>query len=110
VLAREDTGSTGMQDGVALPHGKTWAVDQIVSAIGLKPGGVDFDSLDGVPSTIFVLVLSPMDVTGPHIRFLATISQTLNEEGRKALLACRTAAEMYACLADIGSRQRGVAK
>jgi Kef-type K+ transport system membrane component KefB/mannitol/fructose-specific phosphotransferase system IIA component (Ntr-type) len=110
VLAREDTGSTGMQDGVALPHGKTWAVDQIVSAIGLKPGGIDFDSLDGVPSTIFVLVLSPMDVTGPHIRFLATVSQTLNEEGRKALLECGTAAEMYACLADIGSRQRGVAK
>ena len=104
VLAREETGSTGMQSGIALPHGKTNAVEQIVSAVGLKPDGVDFESLDGEPSRIFVLVLSPKDVTGPHIRFLATISQTLTEEGRVALLKCHTSGEMYSCLASIGSQ------
>jgi len=99
VLAREETGSTGMQHGVALPHAKTVAVQQLVCAIGLKPEGTDFDSLDGQPSRIFVLVLSPIDVSGPHVRFLSIISQTLDEHGRKGLLACRTADEMYAVLA-----------
>ena len=103
VMEREGTGSTGMQYGVALPHGKTAAVDQIVCAIGLIPEGVDFDALDGEPSRIFVMVLSPKNVSGPHIRFLATISQTLTEEGREALLACRTADAMYAFLSGRGS-------
>ncbi|MBM4142175.1 MAG: sodium:proton exchanger [Lentisphaerae bacterium] len=98
VLAREKTGSTGMQHGIALPHGKTDAVDRIVCAVGLKKHGVDFDSLDGEPSRIFVLVLSPKDVSGPHVRFLATISRVLDEEGRAALLGCNTPAEMRAAL------------
>ncbi len=106
VMAREATGSTGMQYGVALPHGKTTAVEQIVCAIGLIPEGVDFDSLDGEPSRIFVMVLSPKDVTGPHIRFLATIGQTLTDQGRASLLACCSADEMYAFLASSG-HQRG---
>ena len=78
-------------------------MDQIVCAIGLIPEGVDFDALDGEPSRIFVMVLSPKNVSGPHIRFLATISQTLTEEGREALLACRTADAMYAFLSGRGS-------
>jgi len=98
VMEREASGSTGMQYGVALPHGKTTAVDQIVCAIGLIPEGVDFESLDGEPSRIFVMVLSPKDFAGPHIRFLATISQTLTESGRADLLACQTADAMYAFL------------
>lgn len=98
VLAREATGSTGMQDGVALPHGKTEAVEQLVCAIGLKPDGVDFDALDGNPSRIFVLVLSPKDVSGAHIRFLATISQVLNESTRKTLLKCQSSEAMVALL------------
>ena len=98
VMDRERTGSTGMQHGVAMPHGKTDSVEQVVCAIGLKQEGMDFDSLDGEPSRIFVLVLSPKDFSGPHVRFLATISQVLHEEGREALLSCHTAEEMYAQL------------
>jgi len=98
VMARESAGSTGMQHGIALPHGKTAAVDQLACAIGLKPEGLNFDSLDGEPSRIFVLVLSPEDVTGPHIRFLSTISQVLDAECRAALLKCKTPEEMYALL------------
>ena len=98
VMDRERTGSTGMQHGVAMPHGKTDTVEQIVCAIGIKQEGMDFDSLDGEPSRIFVLVLSPKDFSGPHVRFLATISQVLHEEGREALLGCRTAEAMYAQL------------
>jgi len=105
VMAREATGSTGMQHGIALPHGKTNTVEQIVCAIGLKPDGIDFDSLDGEPSRIFVLVLSPKDGSGPHIRFLSTISQILDEQGRAALLTSSTPEEMYAFLASIGDRR-----
>jgi Kef-type K+ transport system membrane component KefB/mannitol/fructose-specific phosphotransferase system IIA component (Ntr-type) len=106
VLARESSGSTGMQHGIALPHAKTDVVDQLVCAIGLKPQGVDFDSLDGEPSRIFVLVLSRQDVAGPHVRFLATISQVLDEACRASLLTCTTADEMCALLSGDGKPAR----
>jgi len=99
VMAREQSGSTGMQHGIALPHAKTKQVEQLVCAIGIKPEGMDFDSLDHELAKIFVLVLSPVDVTGPHIRFLAMISQILSEnEERERLLKCRTSDEMYRLL------------
>ncbi|MFT5474558.1 MAG: Kef-type K+ transport system membrane component KefB/mannitol [Kiritimatiellia bacterium] len=98
VLERERTGSTALQHGIAVPHGKTDDVDDMVCAIGLKPEGIDFDSLDGKPSRIFVLVLAPPQFTGQYIRLLATISQELDEHGRETLLRCSTPAEMYAAL------------
>ena len=54
VLEREEKMSTGMQNGVAIPHGKTDAVKSLVAAVGLKKDGVDFGSMDGIPSTIFI--------------------------------------------------------
>jgi PTS system nitrogen regulatory IIA component len=79
VLERERKMSTGMQCGIAIPHGKTDRVDNLVAAIALKPEGVDFGSLDGQPSRIFVMTLSPDTRTGPHIQFLAEISRQLND-------------------------------
>ena len=105
VLAREEAMSTGMQFGVALPHAKTSAVDRIVCAVGLKPEGVDFDAMDGGPSTIFVLGLSPEGAGTPHLEFMATVNQVLDERRREDLLACRTAEGMYRLLA--GDQQRG---
>ena len=87
-----------MQHGVALPHGKTEVVNGVVCAVGLKPEGIDFESLDGKPSTIFALVLSPKNVAGPHVQFLAGISQVLDEQGRRDLLACETVEQMSALL------------
>jgi PTS system nitrogen regulatory IIA component len=78
VLAREEKMSTGMQNGIAIPHGKTDAVNQLVSAIGIHRAGVDFGSMDGKPSHIFVLTLSPENRAGPHIQFLAEISRALS--------------------------------
>jgi mannitol/fructose-specific phosphotransferase system IIA component (Ntr-type) len=52
-------------------------------------------------------VLSPRDVTGPHIRFLAAIGQIMNEHGRTGLLACRTAEDMYAFLTSLGAGPKG---
>jgi mannitol/fructose-specific phosphotransferase system IIA component (Ntr-type) len=98
VWAREESMSTGMQFGVAIPHGRTDAVPSMVCAVGLKKDGVDWDSLDGLPARIFVMVLSPQSQSGPHIRFLSTISQVLNEEGRDGLIKCGTSIEMYEAL------------
>ncbi|MDZ7822011.1 MAG: cation:proton antiporter [Candidatus Marinimicrobia bacterium] len=75
VLDRENAMSTGMQFGVALPHGKTDAVKRMTMAVGLKPGGVDFQSLDGKPSKVFVLVVSRKQAAEPHIQLLSEIGK-----------------------------------
>jgi fructose-specific phosphotransferase system IIA component len=79
VLEREKTMSTGMEHGIALPHGKTDAVNGIQVAVGVKKAGVDFESLDGRPSRLFILVISPNKHTGPHIQFLAAIAAVLKD-------------------------------
>lgn len=95
VWTRENSVSTGMQYGVALPHARTTAVTQVLCAIGIKREGVDWESIDGQPTNIIVLVLSPLGVIGPHVRLLSVISQKLNKDGREALLKCDTALDMY---------------
>lgn len=95
IMARERSMSTGMQDGISIPHARTTAVSRLVCAIGLKQEGISFDSLDGKPTTIVVLTLSPRDAATPHIQFMATISKCLDAEGRKALLNAHTPDEMY---------------
>ena len=95
VLERERKMSTGMQHGIAIPHGKTDSVDKLVTALAFKKAGADFDAMDHKPSTIFVMTLSSMSRTGPHIQFLSEISQVLNNPGkREALLKAQTAAEV----------------
>lgn len=97
VLEREEKMSTGMQNGVAIPHGKTDSVKGLVAAIGLNKSGVDFDSMDGSPSTIFIMTVSPANRTGPHMQFLAEVSRLLGSaSAREKLLACRTHQEILA--------------
>jgi mannitol/fructose-specific phosphotransferase system IIA component (Ntr-type) len=95
VYKREESMSTGLQFGIAIPHGRTDAVRRLVCAIGLKPEGVDLNSIDGKPSQIFVLTLSPKSASAPHMQFISMVSQALNETGRKALLACKTSEDMF---------------
>ena len=90
VLEREKRMSTGMQNGIAIPHGKTDSVDCLVAALGIKRGGVDFGALDGQPSNIFVMTVSPDSRTGPHIQFLAEISRPLNDASVRAKLLAAT--------------------
>lgn len=94
VLARERSMSTGMQDGIAIPHARTSAVSRLVCAIGLKREGIDFDALDVKPTRIVILTLSPRDAATPHIQFMASISKSLDVAGRQALLNCHSADEM----------------
>ena len=99
VRERESKMSTGMQFGVAIPHGKTDSITTLVTAVALKPEGVDFAALDGEPSRIFIMTLSPVSDTGPHIQYLSEISKLLNQSTlREALLAATTEAEMRAVL------------
>ena len=99
IFDREKKMSTGMQNGIAIPHGKTDAVDGLVAALGLKPVGLDFGSLDGQPSRIFVMTVSPDNRTGPHIQFLAEISRQLNDAGvRERLFQAQSPDEILTTL------------
>ena len=96
VMERETSMSTGMQHGVALPHCRTDAVEKITVAVGLSRKGVDYASLDGEPSTIFVMILSPQSSESSYIQLLANISALLNgEEQRAKLLGCKSQDEIY---------------
>jgi len=84
VVEREKKMSTGLQSGIAIPHGKTDTVETLVAALGLKPEGLPFESLDGQDANIIVLTVSPASRTGPHIQFLADISRTLHDAETRA--------------------------
>ena len=89
VLQREEIMSTGIGHGIAIPHGKSEFVKELGGVLGIKSEGVEFDSLDGQPTFIFFLLVSPMDVSGPHIKALARISRLLKgEDFRQKLIAC----------------------
>jgi mannitol/fructose-specific phosphotransferase system IIA component (Ntr-type) len=80
VLERENTMSTGMEHGIALPHGKTDGIDHNAVVLGIKKDGVDYDSMDGLPSRIFLLIVSPKKDSGLYMQFLAAIGTILRDE------------------------------
>ena len=83
--------STGMQYGIAIPHGKSVGVESLKAAVGIKKEGVEFASLDGELCRIFIMVISPKHTTGPHIQFLSSISAILNsDEARDTILNSRS--------------------
>lgn len=99
VLAREAEMSTGMQHGIALPHGKHASVDGLVSVVGVSPVGIDFDALDGQPCSIFVMTVSPPHIVGPHLRFLAAVGKLLGfEHVRESIRVAGDKAEMLSAL------------
>jgi len=72
---REELGSTGLELGIAVPHAKSEAVNNLTLAIGISPEGIDFNALDGKPSHLFFLMLAPPSQSGPHIEALAEIAK-----------------------------------
>jgi fructose-specific phosphotransferase system IIA component len=96
---REEKMSTGMQYGIAIPHAKSDLVSSLITMIAISPNGVDFDSLDGDLSTIFVGTLSPTADTNSHIKFLAEVSRNLSSKKiREKLLAAKNLEEMKAAI------------
>ncbi|MDR3171396.1 MAG: cation:proton antiporter [Treponema sp.] len=80
VLAREKTMSTGMQHGIALPHAKSDGVKELCVVVGIKQEGIDFESLDGEKTKLFILVVSPRKLSGPHLQFLAAVGALLKDD------------------------------
>ena len=99
IMEREKKMSTGMQNGIAIPHGKTNSVPDLVTALGIKPEGMDFESMDGLTSRIFIMTLSPVNRTGPHVQFLSEISRILeNPDVRSRIIQAPDADSILALL------------
>src|SRR5437016_11312180 len=80
ILKRELLGSTGIGRGVAIPHTKHPSVDRLVGTVAVSRGGVPFDSLDGEPVHLFVMLISPQDRPGDHLRALENVSRSLRDD------------------------------
>jgi PTS system nitrogen regulatory IIA component len=90
LLDRERLGSTGIGGGIGIPHGKLKALDRLILGFGLSRKGVDFESMDGLPTHIFFLLVTPENSTGLHLKLLAQISRVLKNEAFKERLLAAT--------------------
>jgi fructose-specific phosphotransferase system IIA component len=105
VLQRESMMSTGIGNGVAIPHGKTRLLDHLLGACAVSHPGVDFDTMDGEPATLFILLVSPESLRGPHVKALANVSRLLKEESvRTALRQSPTPQEFLRVLREAEER------
>ncbi len=96
LLEREKLGSTGIGEGIAIPHGKLAGLEKLVISFGRSMTGVDFDSLDGNPVYIFFLILAPENSAGQHLKALAKISRMLKDVSfRESLMNIKTSEEAY---------------
>ena len=95
LIEREKLGSTGIGQGIAIPHAKTDQAQTVVAAFGLSRRGVQFDSLDGDPVNIFFLLVAPPDAAAQHLKALARISRLLKDKFfRQSLRETKTAPEI----------------
>ena len=81
VLRRENLGSTGIGRNIAIPHSKHPSVDRLIGTLALSPAGVPFESIDGEPVFVFVLLVSPQDQPGEHLRALENVVRTMKDDG-----------------------------
>jgi mannitol/fructose-specific phosphotransferase system IIA component (Ntr-type) len=99
ILKREFLGSTGIGRGVAIPHTKHNSVERLIGTVALSKKGIAFDSLDGEPVHVFVLLISPQDRPGDHLRALENVSRSLRDDNFvRALRAATTKEEIIALL------------
>jgi PTS system nitrogen regulatory IIA component len=96
LLERETLGSTGIGDGIAIPHGKSHLLDRLVAAFGRSLPGVPFDSMDGKPTHLIFLLAGPAESTGTQLNALTRISRLLmNETFRQRLMAAGDADDLW---------------
>ncbi|MBI1374819.1 MAG: PTS sugar transporter subunit IIA [Phycisphaera sp.] len=101
VWQRENTRSTGIGHGLAIPHGKTSCCDRLLMAIGRTDEPIEFDAIDGKPVRLIFLLLSPPDQTGPHIKILARISRLMSQEDiREQAINAKSADALFGLIAD----------
>jgi PTS system nitrogen regulatory IIA component len=100
LLERERLSSTGIGDGVAIPHGKLSGLPGLVAAFGVSKGGIDFDAIDGKPTHLFFALLAPENSAGIHLKALARISRLFkNPAFRKAIIEAPSAEAIYNLIA-----------
>ncbi len=96
LVEREKLGSTGIGDGVAIPHGKVPGLPMIMASFGRSKQGVDFSAIDGKPSYLFFALFAPENSAGAHLKALARISRIFkNPAFRDSIMKAKDAAEMY---------------
>ena len=104
LLARESVLSTGIGDGVAIPHAKTPNVDRLVMAAGVSRAPIDFDALDGEPADVFFLLLGPETAPTEHVKALGRLARVLRRPGLlDALRAARDGAAFVRTVAETES-------
>jgi PTS system nitrogen regulatory IIA component len=105
ILEREKLGSTGIGDGVAIPHGKTKSIHNILCAFGRSLEGVDFNAVDRKSVHIFFLLLAPEDSASLHLKMLSRISKILRDLSfRKKLMELTDTHEIYASIIEEDKR------
>lgn len=98
---RERLGSTGIGDGVAIPHGKLRQIKNLLISFGRSREGIDFDSMDGKPAHLFFLLIAPEESVGVHLKTLARISKLLkNPAVRQRLIQAGDSQELYRIIAE----------
>jgi nitrogen PTS system EIIA component len=102
LLQREKLGSTGIGQGVAIPHGKIDLLEKQVGVLGISRSGVDFKSLDGAPAHLIFLLVSPSNTSGEHLLAMASISRVFKDRlFRQSLLKATTAQEVIGLIKEL---------
>ncbi|MDF1554960.1 MAG: PTS sugar transporter subunit IIA [Deferrisomatales bacterium] len=97
---REKLGSTGIGEGIAIPHGKIKELDQVVAVFGRSTSGVEFDSMDGAPVNLFFLLMAPENSASTHLKALARISRLLKDRSfREELLQAASRDDLFEIIA-----------
>jgi len=101
LLDRERLGSTGIGEGVAIPHGKMVGLKEMVISFGRSREGIDFEAMDGKPVHLFFLLMAPENSAGLHLKVLAKISRMLKDPVfRKKLVAAKLSGDLFAVISE----------
>jgi len=102
LLERERLGSTGIGGGIGIPHGKLANLESLIMGFGLSRKGVDFESMDGRPTHLFFLLITPENSTGLHLKLLARISRILkNDSFKKKLMKAAGSNEVFSIIGEV---------
>jgi PTS system nitrogen regulatory IIA component len=101
LLERERLGSTGIGDGIAIPHGKLSGLEEMVVSFGRSREGIAFEAMDGKPVHLFFLLMAPENSAGQHLKALAKISRMLKDANfRKSLLEAKMHEDLFRIIAE----------
>jgi nitrogen PTS system EIIA component len=101
LMERERLGSTGIGGGIGIPHGKLKNLESLILGFGLSRQGVNFESMDGRPTHIFFLLLTPENSAGIHLKLLARISRLLkNDDFKERLMQSQTSDDIVTAISE----------